>query len=167
MAHLHRSVAALRIVGEDLIPEAITKLLGCEPTHSKTKGQVVRVNNAGRERIIKSGMWLLEATDSEPGNLDKQVAELIGKLTQDLKVWAFLLQQFRIDLYCGLFMDESNEGVSLSTETLQALGQRGIELGLDIYGPTQELNSADPCPCGSGKVYGECCFPKSQVIHPK
>jgi len=43
--------------------------------------------------------------------------------------------RFEVDIFCGLFMGSSNEGLSLSPRTLSALGQCGIELGLDIYGP--------------------------------
>ena len=162
MAHLHLSVATLRIVSDDLVPERITKLLGCEPTDSQTKGQIIRGHKTGRERVTKIGMWRLKATDCEPEDLDKQVAELLGKLTQDLSIWASLSKQFAIDLFCGLFMEESNEGVEVSAETLMALGQRGIVLGLDIYGPIQEIKGDDLCPCGSGKAYDECCTPRTK-----
>ena len=162
MAHLHRSVATLRIMGDDVLPERVTRLLGYEPTHSLTKGQIIRGRITGHERVARIGMWSLEATDCEPEDLDKQVAELLDKLTQDLRVWASLSEQFRIDLFCGFFMEESNEGVSISAKTMLALGQRGIEIGLDIYAPTQELKGEDPCPCGSGKTYDECCAPKAK-----
>ncbi len=112
---------------------------------------------------MKTGSWRLKATDCEPENLDKQVAELLGKLTQDLSIWAFLSTQFAIDLFCGLFMEESNEGVEVSAETLMALGQRGIMLGLDIYGPIREIKGDDLCPCGSGKTYDECCTPSTKA----
>lgn len=161
MAQLHQSVATLRISGDDLIPEKITELLGCEPTDSQTKGQIVRGPKTGRESVRQTGMWRLEATDCEPENLDKQVAELLGKLTHDLNIWTSLSEHFSIDLFCGLFMENTNEGVSVSADTLLALGQRKIELGLDIYGPIQELKSGDPCPCDSGKTYGECCIPSN------
>ena len=162
MAHLQRSVATLRIIGDDLKPEKVTELLGCEPTASQTKGQKVRGHKTGREIVMRTGMWRLEATDCEPEDLDKQVAELLTKLTQDLSIWASLSDQFAIDLFCGLFMEESNEGVSISADTLLALGQRGIVLALDIYGPTQEIRNDDPCPCGSGKTYAKCCAPKTK-----
>jgi len=83
-------------------------------------------------------MWQLKAASCEPENLDKQVAELLAKLSPDLAVWASLSKRFEIDLFCGLFMEQSNEGGEISAATLMALGERGIALGLDIYGPTQE-----------------------------
>jgi len=64
-----------------------------------------------------------------------QVKELLGKLTNDLSVWADIAQRFKIDLFVGLFMDVTNEGVLISPHTMTLLGQRGIELDLDIYAP--------------------------------
>ncbi len=90
----------------------------------------------GRETIAKIGSWVLSSEHRTPEDLDGQVAEILGKLTQDLDVWAQLARRFEIDVFCGLFMRESNEGMTLSAKTVLALGTRGIELGFDIYDPT-------------------------------
>jgi hypothetical protein len=162
MAQLHQSMASLRIFGDDLIPGEITELLGCQPTDSYAKGQIVRGEKTGREYVKQTGMWQLEATDHQPGDLDQQIAELLGKVTDDLRIWVSLSEQFSIDIFCGLFMEKGNEGISISPDTLLALGQRRLELGLDIYEPDRDLKSEDSCPCGSGKTYGECCKPPGE-----
>jgi Domain of unknown function (DUF4279) len=77
----------------------------------------------------------LHAEDCEPENLDAQIASLLGRLSNDLKIWETLASKFRIDLFCGLFLKGGNEGLGISPEMLRALGERGILLGLDIYGP--------------------------------
>ena len=147
MAHLARAVASLRIFGDDLQPEAISRLLGCEPTMAWPKGHV-QVGNSGRELVKKSGGWLLHASDSEPENVDGQVSELLARLTSDLGIWIGLAKRFQVDLFCGWFMEGSNEGVSVSTATMLALAERGIDLSLDIYGPGErnepESASAQP-----------------------
>jgi len=163
MAHLSKSVTSIRIIGDDLVPDEITKLLGCTPTNSYFKGEVVRRIKTGQEVTKKSGIWLLETTDSEPENIDMQVSELLGKLTEDLAVWSNIKSRFKIDLFCGLFMEESNEGAEISSGTLKALGERGIMLSLDIYGPIQEIKENDLCPCGSGQIYGQCCKPQIKL----
>ena len=135
MAHLQRSVASLRVGGDALRPERITKLLGHEPTRGQIKGEEIIGPVTGNKRIIKTGMWVLEAADCEPENLDAQISDLLGKLTADLSIWAQIKSEFKLDLFCGLFMGVNNEGLSISAASLEALGQRGIELALDIYGP--------------------------------
>lgn len=138
MAQLHKSVATLRICGDDLNPAEITDLLALPPTNAQRKGDEFVAPRTGRVRIAKSGMWSLEAADCEPENLDGQVQELLSKTSQDLSVWQKLSARYRIDLFCGLFMAEWNEGLSLSPRTLAALAKRGIEIGFDIYGPLDE-----------------------------
>jgi hypothetical protein len=46
-----------------------------------------------------------------------------------------IASKYRVDPFCGLFMDGGNEGLTISPASLVALGQRGIELALDVYGP--------------------------------
>ena len=161
MARIQGSVATLRVIGDELSPDEISSLLGSPATIGRIKGEVVRGKKTSIEYTNKSGMWRLDATDREPGNLDEQVIELLSKLTQDLAVWSSLKERFRLELFCGLFMEATNEGATLSSDTLLALGARGIELSLDVYCPIAELNGSDPCPCESGKAYGECCMPSA------
>ncbi len=128
MAQLYQSAATLRFMGDDLVPQEITELLGAAPTLSFTKGEAF-----GQSNIRRFGGWLLRAQDRAPEDLNGQVEEILHQLTDDLDVWAQLGRRFRIGLFCSLFMQESNEGLSLSSKALRALGERGIALGLDIY----------------------------------
>lgn len=137
MGALERSVATLRVSGEDLRPEEITALLGASPTYSHTKGDL-RVSASGNERRLKFGIWHLHATVTEPEDLNAQVDELLAQLTSDLAVWRELSERYSIDLFCGWFMANSNDGVSIAPGILLALGARGIELDLDIYSPTDD-----------------------------
>ena len=52
-------------------------------------------------------------------------------------MWNELASKYDIDLFCGLFMEKGNEGMEISPKTLQALGERNILLGLDIYDPAE------------------------------
>jgi hypothetical protein len=138
MAHLSRSRATLRLFGDDLVLAELTRVLGHPSSKEQVKGEVIVGKSSGHKRIAKTGMWRLEAADAEPENLDTQIAEIFGKLTSDLDVWKTLLSRYSIDLFCGLFMEESNEGFSLSAESMKILGLRGIEIGFDLYGPTTD-----------------------------
>lgn len=135
MAHIQKSVASLRIFGDSLVPSEITRLLGCEPTESTQKGEAIQSHSG--ERIAKHGSWRLHAPPCEPENLDHQVSWLLSRLSNDLEVWRSLGKEFKIDLFTGLFMGSSNEGFSLSPATMLALGNRGIEIGFDVYDPSE------------------------------
>jgi hypothetical protein len=135
MAALARSVVTLRIGGDDLNPSELSQLLGATPTFACIKGEPRKL---GGKSIARTGQWNLDATNTEPADLDAQVNEILAKLPSDLDVWRMLCARFAIDLFCGWFMNESNEGLEISAETLSALGDRGVKLGIDLYAPTLE-----------------------------
>lgn len=70
MAQLDRSIATLRIAGDDLQPAEISALLGHAASKQQVKGEVFVGKVSGRSRTAKTGMWRLEATDAAPENLD-------------------------------------------------------------------------------------------------
>jgi len=104
-------------MGDSLDPAEVTRVLGCEPSRAR------------------DGMWRLVAEDRAPEDVDAQIRELLSKLTHDLSIWQSLGSRYRVDLFCGIFLDASNEGLSISPDVARELGARGIEIGLDIYGP--------------------------------
>lgn len=133
MAHLQRSVVTLRISGDDLVPDEITALVGASPTHAQIKGQQIIGKKTGTVRVAKFGLWRLCAADREPEDMNCQIQEILGQMTDNLSVWQSIASRFHIDLFCGLFLGGGNEGLTLSPQSLSALGARGIEMGLDIY----------------------------------
>lgn len=132
MGPVERSKASLRIGGDDLDPDEITALLGCSPSFARTKGKPIK---AGSDFPSPSGGWNLHATQASPEDLDSQIAELLGMLTEDIQVWAEIGRRFNLDLFCGLFMSQDNQGLTISVASLDALSRRGIQLSLDIYAP--------------------------------
>ena len=113
MAQISRSKASVRIIGDSLLPKEITKLLQCEPTGAYAKGDTRVVKATGREVTYPRGAWCLQATEAEPENLDAQIEEILGKLNPDLSVWKHLSEKYYIDLFVGLFMEQSNEGMDV------------------------------------------------------
>ncbi|WP_458071759.1 DUF4279 domain-containing protein [Rhodanobacter sp. BL-MT-08] len=132
MGVLDHSAATLRFFGDDLVPENVSASLGATPTESWHKGQEVVSASTGNVRIAKTGSWRLKAARREPEDLEAQVFELLGQLTNDLAVWDSL-SSYKPNLFCGIFMSSGNDGLPLSAKAMLALGQRGIALDLDIY----------------------------------
>jgi hypothetical protein len=143
MAQVQRSVATLRISGDDLDPAQITRLLGCAPTSAQTKGERIVGRDTQVARIASRGMWRLVAVAREPEDLDGQIVELISKMTADIEIWKSIAAKYRVDLFCGIFLRGSNEGLSISPQSLTALGLRQIELALDIYEGDESAGHSD------------------------
>jgi uncharacterized protein DUF4279 len=135
MALIAETSICLRYFGDDLVPDALTSALGKAPTKSTTKGEIVTNKATGSVRVAKSGSWLYSVERREPGDLDGQIKELFDALTADLSVWGALAAKYKPDLFVGLFLKESNEGIEISAECLDILSSRGVSFSLDIYGP--------------------------------
>lgn len=137
MGVLDHSLATLRFFGDDLVPEVLTEVLGVEPTEASVKGGKLVSPLTGKTRIAKTGSWRLKAKRREPEDLEAQIFEILDQLSADMNVWASLAR-YKPDLFCGIFMGSSNDGLPLSPLALLALGQRGIALDLDIYDSKEE-----------------------------
>lgn len=120
-------------MGDDLVPDEITRLLGAVPTLAQIKGEKIVGPVSGQTRIARSGMWLLQTADRSPADMDGQIQEILSQTTNDLAVWQSLSKKYFTELFCGLMLEGTNEGIGLTPQSLVALGERGIELGLDIY----------------------------------
>jgi ribosomal protein L19 len=112
---------ALRVMakvrGDDADKDEVTRLLGCESDREKLKG------------------WCLHAPEKEGADLDSQVDWILGRVSRDFEVWKRVTDEYRVDLFVGLFLERPNRGISLSAKTMTELGARGIEMGFDIYAP--------------------------------
>lgn len=130
MPELARITVCLRIRGDILEPDEITRLLGVEPTGCARKGDTHHTAS-GREVVARSGSWRLHADGA--GDLNTQIGALLGRLPGDPSIWRELSRRYRCDVFCGVFMREGNEGTMLQSRVLSLLGDRGLQLGLDIY----------------------------------
>jgi hypothetical protein len=85
-------------------------------------------------RPAKFGSWHLNSDPLLPDDLDAQIRNLLASLSSGITSWNDLTNQHRADLFCGLFLTESNQGLVLTPDTMVAIAQRGLKLSLDIYG---------------------------------
>ena len=69
--------------------------------------------------------------------LEEKIEQLFGKLTDNLDIWREITQSVEgADIFCGLFIDEWNEGFTLSTPITKKISDRNLEIGFDIDSPT-------------------------------
>ena len=134
MSEIHKTAASLRFFGANVDPDEITALLGHPPTVGARANGLWHTHN-GTPKTARRGFWRREVERVSPGDLDGQIDQLLAPLSGDLSVWLRLSSDFDADIYCGLFMQEECEGLGLSPRTLSRLGERGLVLNLEIYGP--------------------------------
>ena len=136
MPQLHQTTASLRIFGDDLEPDEVTALLGTPPTHAVRRGELR--SSRPEASPARTGSWRLQSGYAKPGDLDVQIRDLLALVTDDPAVWRTIHERYKVDLFCGLFMQTTNDGLSLKSDTLAAIAARGLELQLDIYDPAAD-----------------------------
>ena len=130
-----RLSVSVRIAGDTLDPAEITRRFGVTPKFAASKGD--QVKRGHRTVTQRSGIWTYRLTGegSADRELDDAIVALLARLPDDSTMWRELAQRFTIDVFCGLFMGSENQVADLRPSTLALLAERGLALGLDIYGP--------------------------------
>jgi hypothetical protein len=138
MPYVSTTHATLQFSGDDLDPDDLTARLGAPPDLWARKGEVVQSTRPRPRIAAKTGRWSIGVAPRNGGDLDGQVRELFGLLTSDPKVWRALAMKYKPYLFVSVFTEKYNECLEVSADCLSILGDRGVKLGLDIYG------SSDP-----------------------
>jgi hypothetical protein len=119
----------LRVSGDSLDPNEVTRMLACEPTRANRKGETP----SGKNYRTVTGGWLLESKLPPTDELEVQLENLLASVTDDLSVWKELTTKYKVDMFCGLFLEAINRGFELSSKMMKALSERNISIGFDIY----------------------------------
>jgi len=136
MSNISRSTVSIRLFGSELDPEQITQLLSCEPSSAAKTDEKI-ITSKGKERIIKKGFWFLNYGESDELIIEEKIETLFGKMTDNLESWREVTRNLdTADIFCGLFIDNWNEGFLLSQSTLRKISERNLEISFDVYSPT-------------------------------
>lgn len=133
MSEISKSLVSLRIFGKDLNPDEMTVIMRCQPTRSGKKGDMLLKN--GNYATIKTGSWSIEFQGEASASIEEKILRLLEDLPEDIGIWEKITTDYQADLFCGLFLDQFNEGFDLSADVMKKLGDRGLRIGFDIYTP--------------------------------
>src|SRR5262245_34921572 len=131
--HPDRATLCLRVCGDGLDPEEVTRLLGRAPTRSQRKGQPVLSASGETKRIARTGSWLLDHPVRGEVTIEEEIESLLDSLPPEGQAWAAIGERYRVDLLCDVFVRGLNQGFELSPHVLEKLGRRGVTLGVDIF----------------------------------
>lgn len=119
----------LAIYGEELIPNEITSLLGCQPTHSHRRGDRMRDGS----QPFKVGAWLIEERGEPPDTAEVLTRRILQRVQSDPDAWKEISQRFAIQLRYGLHMNGWNKGLELPADLVATIAQLYASLEFDIY----------------------------------
>jgi hypothetical protein len=121
----------LRITAPDLDPDAITRRLGVPPSFAARRGDERRSKGGNIKQPV--GIWSVGLPNSQEWVLADAIGALLDRLPADVAIWKEIGSSARIDVFCGLHLDDWNRGLELPPDLLARLGERRITLGFDIY----------------------------------
>src|SRR5439155_16974812 len=103
----------LRVCGDDLEPDAVSRALGCQPSRSQRKGESVLSAAGEFKRIARTGSWLLDRPVGAEATVGEAIHSLLMSLPDDQSIWASLTSRFAVDLICDLTVNCVNLGLAL------------------------------------------------------
>ena len=131
----------LRVLGDDLNPEEITNLLGRQPTRAGRKGESILRPTGEVMRQRRVGAWILKETPDPDATVNEAILGLLATLPHVPAIWKSLTTRFKVDLLCHITVVGVNQGFELPPNVLQAVGELGVTLGVDIFCQSDDAQS--------------------------
>ena len=126
--------ASFRIMGKDLDPSEITKLLHMPPDQAHRCGDP-HISEAGhRYADYTEGLWALDSSVDETHAIAAHLEALVAKLwPHRVLLQEFSQRGYKMDILVGLFGIDDNMGCVLKNTLLRHVMQLGVDLDLDLY----------------------------------
>jgi hypothetical protein len=122
---------SLRIRGDELDPDLITQHLGVAPTFAVRQGDASCHDGATRTR--SEGVWVYRLSAAPDTELGELVEMLLAPFPTDINLWEELMSTYSADVLCGVYIEGSHQGTSLSVEALTRLGRLGLSLNFEFH----------------------------------
>lgn len=130
---IDRLEVALRVTGDDLEPERITRMLGVNPTFAARRGE--EIDRDGVPVAQRTGIWSFALPASPEWELGDGIDTLLERLPGDPALWESLAGWATVAVVCELFVHDVDRGAVLPPDTLARLAERRLALELEIHGP--------------------------------
>jgi hypothetical protein len=120
------STACLFLYANDIDLDAISSVLGVQPTESVKRGEII-----GKRKPAPVGYWSLEAPEDLP--FEEKLSYLLGSTTNEASTWDSLYRIHDIQLRGAFFLRSWTEGVELPADVIAEIGKRHWKFGLSVY----------------------------------
>lgn len=122
----------LRVTGDELDPERVTRMLGVNPTIAARRGEAIDVG--GVPVMQRTGIWSYALPASPEWELGDAIDTLLERLPHDPALWESLAGWATVAVVCGLYIHDVDRVASLTPDTLARLAERRLSLSLQIRG---------------------------------
>ena len=127
MTELDNSMVSIRFVSKNLDIKMIGDQLGyVESNLTETTVKKLRNNNI---------VLVIRLAGKDRMSLENKIIMLLGEFTKDIIIWKQVTEKIKADIFCGLFLDEWNQGFDLTPNLMKEISDRNLKIGFDIYSP--------------------------------
>jgi hypothetical protein len=133
---IDRLEIALRVTGDELDPERITRMLGVSPTLAARRGEHVDIGGVPVSQPV--GVWRYALPASPEWELGDAIDTLLENLPADPALWESMAGWAEVAVVCGLYVHDVDRSAALPPDTLARLAERRLTLRLEIHGPAPE-----------------------------
>lgn len=125
---------SFRIMGDELDPDWVSRVLKLKPTEAHRKGDA-RIAPAGRNYSpFSEGLWCLNSKAKESAPLGEHLEGLLRELSPRKKDLSALRKKgFHQDIFIGVFSKDGNSEFAIPLEMLKRLQELELEVDFDIY----------------------------------
>lgn len=129
-----KTKASFRVMGPELDPDEVTRLLGFAPDYAHRRGDA-NLGKAGRRYAdFPEGMWKISSFAGEEATVEEHLLALLERIEPGRAGLARCLELgLRADVFVGYFACGGLGGFGVGPETSRRLGELGVQLELDIY----------------------------------
>ncbi len=121
--------ASLRIFGDNLPLDEITRELGIQPTYTRRKGDRSKPTS---KTVYRDDAWFFDSSlpDTEP--LHRHIDEVWTAVKPRAMYLKGLKQRFNIDMFCGYRSNCDHAGIEVPASSLEMFTTLEIPLGMSI-----------------------------------
>lgn len=135
---MHRYTVELRIVGQTLDPDEVTRMLGLVPTRVAKKGEPKVEGATSKWAANVWGFEVLPPGKDDWPSLEDGIEALLRTFRPIRERLHACSAGNEIYLWCGHFTSSFDGGPTLSPTLLKSLGEFGVQLILDTYSERTE-----------------------------
>ena len=140
----YRYKVSLAVTHPSLPAEKISAALNLVPAHSGSVGAERRTPKSGPlPGLNRESFWRYSFAAPSDDDLEQFLGLVVAQLEAASAFFKGLIASGGYArLFVGLFLEQENIGIEISSELQRRCSQLGISLGFDIYGPDQPDGAA-------------------------
>jgi hypothetical protein len=127
-----RYSATLRICGDGLDLDEISRTLGLAPTHQHRKGEQVNPRGSDASHVWPHDMWSYKVPIDSERPLEEHIMALWNGIRPHIPYLQDLQRNFELDVFCGYRSNSATAGFQVSHRCLGLFSELKIPFGVSV-----------------------------------